>query len=347
MSTIDYKIEKYTYKLQNASNKKDASVYRNKLKQYKKQKGGDNLLNAVSTLDDEVKKVLTATDKVPVNEKSAVDDAFKKYHEQVLLKSSEHNALAKKCDKNCEDAKKATEQLIQMKEVIKTMKPGCNTVPLSDVPPLPEFMKEACNEQGKLSEVIQHPIVQPQLKPSKAPKASKTQPVQHVAEPQQATQLMKPAKQRVSQEAQYEAAPVHQNEYGLIGGKIDELLYNVNDKKYGTSLKPEDITRLNYIIETLRQFIRNPKNHIGDAINKQNDEELRKKLGEMFSDKHPIKKYFMSNKFVLNPLDCPEYCTKKIHTLFEGISNVPDKIAHSFTLKSQVSEELQNLSFTK
>jgi hypothetical protein len=189
------------------------------------------------------------------------------------------------------------------------------------------------------------PIASPQPVPKPIPVASPTsQPVPKPIPVTSPTSKPIPVTSPTLQPLPTKAIPSEESQYVSnnlddLNMKITGLITNINNKiKANKSYTLNDQDKKDFVslINTLRNFIKDSKNKLEHANIKSKT--VGKLLKELF-DIDIIKKFFLGPTFKfaligeLELYDCEDYCTKKIVSLFDQVTDksVQQKIANSFS----------------
>ena len=280
---IDYKIEKYNYKLKHASNTQDAKIYRKKIKQYQKhrkhqkQHGGsddfgvDKIISASRhTLDEKIN--LLNQNMVNVYDQKKIDTFNANMKDKINDVIDKYNNLVKEKDEMCE----------KLKNKNCTKEIDLNTEKLLNDK---KFIESICG------------VKQKQLPPITADVTN-------------------------------------------INIKLDEIRKKTidysNKVTNKSQLSDQDKKDLVNLIQTLREFIANPKNNLNKANEKAKlvSEDLKKLF-----DVHIVRQFFLSDEFKFSLsgepeiYECQNNCTIKVPTLFllSG-ADIQNKITDSFKL---------------
>ena len=106
-NSINYKIQKYNYKLKHATNKKEASIYQAKLRQYKQQQSG-------GTLSPDIITTLTNT----FNNALGLNEEFQRSDEMINQLTDQFRRTMDRLRKECCDKGKNTAEMRQKIEAM-------------------------------------------------------------------------------------------------------------------------------------------------------------------------------------------------------------------------------------
>lgn len=149
---INYKIQKYTYKLKNAKSHRDIDLYQTKLQEYHKanrnMQGGegesDQVKQQIKASQEALRSKLTETGKASVYEKEKVDSAMQGLQKKIKTVGADFEELNKDKVALCNNT-------TYLMEGINKLKPGCTAedfnidtdVLLDDK----KFIKSVCGQE--------------------------------------------------------------------------------------------------------------------------------------------------------------------------------------------------------
>ena len=313
MSDIDYKIEKYTFKLKHTPNTQNAKIYREKIKHYKnekKQYGGndevDQIIKASQTILNEK---MSDTDKSPVYAQSAVNSFINELSKKIDITVDKYNKIANEKTQLCNNTIDLTNQM-------KNIKSGCTeeqfNLKTEELLNDKKFIESICDK--KSSDLQQVPI-SISTSPSLPPKMTTSPKISPLSV---STNLINKKLDEIDKEIKV-----------LITRIIDNLNQNKNYQ-----LSDQDKRDFISLIQTLRVFIADSKNNLDKANEKSKI--VSDDLKSLFNI-HIVKQFFLSTGFKFGLIGQPEKyecltnCVIKIPTLFlPSGADIQNKIADSF-----------------
>jgi len=161
---INYKIQKYTYKLKNAKSHRDIDLYQTKLQEYHKanrnMQGGegesDQVKQQIKASQEALRSKLTETGKASVYEKEKVDLAMGELQKKIRTVGADFNELNNDKVALCNNT-------TNLMEGINKLKPGCaaedfnidTEVLLDDK----KFIKSVCGQEKEQTTETEKPLV--------------------------------------------------------------------------------------------------------------------------------------------------------------------------------------------